>query len=285
MTANTQTPKNNAPNAPIGLFDSGVGGLSVYVHLQARLPYENFLYYADTKNVPYGNKNSDEIAILTEQAVDWLVWHGAKLVVVACNSASAHALERLRQKHSIPIVGLVPAIKPATFLTQTGKVAVLATQATLMGKSLNTLIHTLATPKNITVFKHFEPKLVPWVEMGAPTQHEVADLLIQQIHTWFHDGVDVIVLGCTHYPFFRPLLQAEIDRAKLGITLIDSGLAIANRVAFLLNENTAPSKNTHSPLRLYNSAHQNLIDIITRLIDLPIVLVDYYNQTDNAHHH
>ncbi|UXZ05622.1 glutamate racemase [Moraxella nasicaprae] len=220
--------------APIGVFDSGVGGLSVLRHLAALMPYESYIYYADTKNVPYGNKSADEILLLTLQAVDWLCKKGCKLVVIACNSASAHALSALRERCHVPIVGLVPAVKPACQITQTGQIAVLATQATLQGRLLTQVIDEVATPNGITVYKHFEPMLVPWVEQGMPITHQVADLLIEQTKKWQQMGVDVIVLGCTHYPFFREFLQAWIDEQGIEMTLIDSGVAIAKRVQSLL---------------------------------------------------
>lgn len=220
--------------APIGVFDSGVGGLSVLNHLVCLMPKEHYVYYADTKNVPYGDKSAEEILFLTLQAVDWLCRQGCKLIVIACNSASAHALTAIRQRCSVPIVGLVPALKPACLISKTKQVAVLATQATLNGRLLAQVIDEVATPNHILVHKHFEPKLVPWVESGMPIDHQVANLLIEQVRLWQAEGIDVIVLGCTHYPFFRGFLQDWIDKKQLPITLVDSGAAIAERVRYLL---------------------------------------------------
>lgn len=248
---NTHATCHHAPHAPIGMFDSGVGGLSVYLHLKSLLPHEDILYYADTKNVPYGEKSSEEIIALTDAAVAWLVEQGAKLVVIACNSASAYALDVLRAKYAIPIVGLVPAIKPACLASQNKKIAVLATRATLNGALFSEVVNQVATPLGVTVYRHFEPKLVPWVEMGMPIDHQVADLLIAQMHTWAKDGVDALVLGCTHYPFFREFLQAEIQDKALTMTLIDSGAAIASRVQSLLKDHTATPKDQPSPLRFF----------------------------------
>ncbi|WP_084349587.1 glutamate racemase [Moraxella oblonga] len=224
----------NDKTAPIGVFDSGVGGLSVYLHLKQALPNERFIYYADTANVPYGNKSGEEILLLTLQAVARLCKRGCKLIVIACNSASAYALSVLRERCSVPIVGLVPAVKPACELTQTCQIAVLATRATLNGRLLNEVIDDVATPKNITVHKHFEPTLVPWVENGMPIDSQVANLLIKQTQIWANNNIDVIVLGCTHYPFFKNFLQEYIKKNNLNIHLIDSGVAIAKRVQSLL---------------------------------------------------
>lgn len=264
-------------NAPIGIFDSGVGGLSVYLHLKDLLPNERFIYYADTANVPYGDKSANEINDLTTKAVEWLMTQGAKLIVIACNSASAYALDVLREKYpKLPIVGLVPAIKPACTLTQTKKIAVLATKATLMGNLLQSVIAQYATPNAISVHKHFEPRLVPWVESGMPIDHDVANLLIEQMYAWIHDGIDTLVLGCTHYPFFRQFLQNEIDKYTLPITLIDSGVAIAKRVAFLLKEHTLSTTTPNpQPLYLYSTDHnhtaQTLV-IAERLIQQTILM-------------
>lgn len=223
-------------SAPIGLFDSGVGGLSVYLHLAKQLPNEHYIYYADTQNVPYGSRSSEEIARFTLAAVSWLNEKGCKLIVIACNSASAHALETARQLYPhLPIVGLVPALKPAVLASQTKHVAVLATQATLEGKLLNQVITDIAEPLVTTVTKCFDPQLVPWVEAGMPTQDATAIRLTERIHEFHQSGIDHLVLGCTHYPFFKPLLQAQIEREQLGIKVVDSGVAIAARVQQLLS--------------------------------------------------
>ena len=132
---------NQDRDAPIGLFDSGVGGLSIYKHLAEQLPAERYVYYADTLHVPYGNRDSDDIQALTLTAVEWLYQQGCKLIVIACNSASAYALDAARQQYpQLPIVGLVPALKPAVLTSQSGHVAVLATKATLNGTLLNQVI-------------------------------------------------------------------------------------------------------------------------------------------------
>lgn len=264
--------------APIGIFDSGVGGLSVYLHLRALLPDERFVYFADTKNVPYGDKTSDEIASFSEQAIEWLMGYGVKLIVVACNSASAHALDRLRAKcPDIPIVGLVPAIKPACALTQTKSIAVLATRATLQGGLLAKVIDNYATPCGVSVHKHFEPTLVPWVEAGMPTDHQAVPLLKNQVQVWADMGVDTLVLGCTHYPFFRPFLLELIAKQNLPITVIDSGLAIAQRVQSLLEtfELQTPTPSP-SPLLFFSSAKQNsplVQDMVRTLIGDEVVFL------------
>ena len=225
-------------SAPIGVFDSGVGGLSVYLHLAQQLPTERYVYYADTLNVPYGNRDSEDIEALTLKAVEWLHQQGCKLIVIACNSASAYALDTARRCYPhIPIVGLVPALKPAVLASKSAHVAVLATKATLNGTLLNDVIVNFAKPNNTVVTKYFDPQLVPWVEAGMSEQDETAQRLRQQVRVFASEGVDQLVLGCTHYPFFKTFLLDEIAQQQLSIQVIDSGQAIAERVRQLLIAN------------------------------------------------
>lgn len=277
---------NNPNEAPIGVFDSGVGGLSVYQHLRQLLPNERFIYYADTKNVPYGDKSGDEILLLTLQAVARLCKRGCKLIVIACNSASAYALTAIRQRCSVPVVGLVPAVKPACKLTQTKKIAVLATKATLNGYLLNEVINEVAIPNGVTVFKHFEPSLVPWVEQGMPIDSQVASLLIHQTHLWAKAGVDVVVLGCTHYPFFKSFLQDEINKKNLAITLVDSGFAIAQRVQSLLKifniaSQEIPNLTQNPPLQLYATQLTNELLMIVKTLTNQQTIIPIFSQDEN----
>ena len=222
-------------SAPIGLFDSGIGGLSVYLHLAQQLPNERYIYYADTLNVPYGNRDSDDIKTLTLTAVEWLYQQGCKLIVIACNSASAYSLQTARCHYpQLPIVGLVPALKPAVLASKSGHVAVLATKATLNGKLLNDVIATIASPSATRVTKYFDPQLVPWVESGMPENSETAQNLRGQLQVFAKDGVDQLVLGCTHYPFFKDFVMQAIEAQKLSMQVVDSGQAIAERVKQLL---------------------------------------------------
>ena len=260
-------------NAPIGLFDSGVGGLSVYKHLAEQLPAERYVYYADTLHVPYGNRDSRDIEALTLTAVTWLYEQGCKLIVIACNSASAHALDVARRYYpQLPIVGLVPALKPAVLGSQSGHVAVLATKATLNGTLLNKVINEVAIPYQTTVTKYFDPMLVPWVEAGMPENSETAECLREQVRNFADNQVDYLVLGCTHYPFFKAFLQAEIDKQQLSMQIVDSGQAIAARVQSLLTERDllAEEINTCSDnqaLTFYASKYdKSLTELVQQLV-------------------
>lgn len=261
-------------DSPIGVFDSGVGGLSVYQHLRQQLPYERYLYYADTKHVPYGSRTAEDISNLALTGIDWLIRQGCKLVVVACNSASAHALNQARLRYpTIPIVGLVPALKPALAYVQAknaqltqasanlsnhllsnhlgNHVAVLATMATLHGQPLNDVMVQFATPHAIRVSKWYEPALVPWVERGMPPTDATAERLRKMLMLFAKQGVQAIVLGCTHYPFFKEFLLNQMVVQGHDMALFDSGDAIARRVKQLLAEQgllmspkNMPQKNT-----------------------------------------
>lgn len=256
-------------SAPIGLFDSGVGGLSVYLHLAQQLPYERYVYYADTLHVPYGNRDSEDIKALTLAAVEWLYQQGCKLIVIACNSASAYALDTARRYYpQLPIVGLVPALKPAVFASKTGHVAVLATKATLNGTLLNDVITNVAIPNATRITKHFDAKLVPWVEAGMPQESETAQGLRQQLQVFAQDGVDQLVLGCTHYPFFKAFLRQEIAEQQLAIQIVDSGQAIAERVKQLLLANHLLAGRL-SALTVEVSANERLGDTKAGLNILP----------------
>lgn len=266
-------------SAPIGLFDSGVGGLSVYQHLQNKLPNEQYVYYADTQYVPYGSRSCTQIRQLTLTAVEWLVGYGCKLIVIACNSASAHALTHARQRYPhIPIVGLVPAIKPAVLASHSKHIAVVATQATLNGHLLNEVIDSIATPHQTKVTKWFEPSLVPWVESGMPASSPTAHILKQQLHHFYTQEVDQLVLGCTHYPFFRPFVDAEISQQSWNIHIVDSGLAVANRVHDLLQHQGSLQSQAQQDNTLFFYATKvdvNLLPVIQRLISQPVQLMPF----------
>jgi glutamate racemase len=222
-------------SAPIGVFDSGMGGLSVVREIQAHLPYESIRYLADTANVPYGGKSDDEIRILTAQAVDWLYQSGCKAVVVACNTASAFSLTALRQHYGedFPIIGLVPAVKPAVAATRTGRIGVLATPGTLRGTLLQDVIKEVATPAQVEVFTAISPQLVPFVEQGLQNSAPCLAELDRVLSPLVNAGVDQLVLGCTHYPFLRDAItQVFADQ----FTLVDSGAAVARQTGRVLQQ-------------------------------------------------
>jgi glutamate racemase len=220
---------------PIGVLDSGVGGLSVVAELRRLLPHEAIVYFADTANCPYGPRPMAEIQALTEAATAFLLARGAKLVVVACNTASAAGLGPVRARYGaqVPIVGLVPAVKPAVALTRSGTIGVLATPGTLRGDLLRDVIAQHATPAGVQVIGTPGTGLVEAVESGALDTPATRALLAEALGPMLAAGADVLVLGCTHYPFLRPAIHAV---AGPGLTIVDSGDGVARRTAAVLDE-------------------------------------------------
>ena len=210
--------------APVGVFDSGVGGLTILQSLRAELPYERFVYFGDTGNCPYGTRTEADIRQLAVQAANVLIRRGAKLIVVACNTASVVALGELRDTFTLPIVGVVPAIKPAAECTRTGRIGVAATEASANGTYLHRLIADHAN--GVQVLAAGCPDLVTLAESGV-LEGPVAESAIERyIRPMLAAGIDRLVLGCTHFLAMR---QAFERVAGPGVTIIDSGAAVARQ--------------------------------------------------------
>ncbi|WP_163122349.1 glutamate racemase [Acinetobacter portensis] len=224
------------PNAPIGIFDSGVGGLSIAIEIARYLPNEHIVYYADTANVPYGPRDDQNIRELTAHAIEWLYRQGCKVAVVACNTASAFSLDYLREHYgeNFPIVGLVPALKPAVLQTTTKTVAVLATPATFRGKLIKDVIQRFAIPAEVSVLPITCLDLVPFVEAGEQMSEACLATLQKILKPAVDQNADYLVLGCTHYPFLKPAIQ-HIFGEKLKP--IDSGQAVARQTSRILIKN------------------------------------------------
>lgn len=220
-----------ACRAAIGVIDSGVGGLSVLAELQAAMPHEDFVYLGDTAHVPYGPRDANEIVELTERAVAMLCQQGVKAIVVACNTAAAFSLKPLRARYHLPIFGLVPAVKPAVERTKTGVVAVLATPGTLKGPLLHDVIQEFADPAGVKVIKAVNAELVPLVEAGQADSACARHVLRETLTPLLKHHVDQLVLGCTHYPFLLPSIQAEFNDR---FALVDSGAAVARHTRNIL---------------------------------------------------
>ncbi len=228
-------PKATA-NAPIGIFDSGIGGLSIAQEIAKHLPHERFIYFADTAHVPYGPRNDQNIRELTAQAIEWLYRKGCKVAVVACNTASAFSLDYLREHYgdNFPIIGLVPALKPAVLQSKSKTVAVLATPATFRGQLIKDVVDKFAQPSGVTVIPVTCLDLVPFVESGAQMSAACLATLKDILQPVVDQGADYLVLGCTHYPFLKIAIQSIFGQK---LTLIDSGLAVARQTARILIKN------------------------------------------------
>lgn len=218
-------------NLPIGLFDSGVGGLTIWKEIHQLLPNESTIYLADSFNAPYGIKSKEEIISLSKKNVDFLIEKGVKLIVVACNTATTNAISELRELYSIPIIGLEPAIKPAVLNSKTKSIGVLATKGTLLSDKFK---HAMSLYSDIVFVEQIGYNLVQLIENGKINSEEMHQLLLEYINPMLKQNVDHIVLGCTHYPFLKEHIKNLIPD---NVVVLDSGLAVANRVEQLLVEN------------------------------------------------
>jgi len=257
-------------DAPIGIFDSGIGGLSVAQEIARHLPNEQILYYADTAHVPYGPRSDQNIRELTAPAIEWLYRQGCKAAVVACNTASAFSLDYLREHYgeSFPIIGLVPALKPAVLQSKTKVVAVLATPATFRGNLIRDVIERFAMPTGVKVLPITCLELVPLVEQGLQMSQQCLNTLKKILQPVVEQGADHLVLGCTHYPFLKPAIQAIFGQQ---LTLVDSGQAVARQTARILIKNELLGEQTcesETRIQCYVSGHnaENLKPILQHLI-------------------
>jgi glutamate racemase len=215
----------------IAVFDSGLGGLSVLQEMQTFLPDYNLWYVADTAFCPYGPKPIQFIQARSLAIGRWFAAHGAAILVVACNTASSAALSLLREALPIPVIGMEPGLKPAAAVTRNGRIGVLATSNTLAGARFGSLIERFAA--GVDVWTQPCPKLVQQVEAGRLNDDETRALVEQYVRPLLDAGVDTLVLGCTHFPFLRPLITAA---AGPDISIIDTGPAVARQVARVAKE-------------------------------------------------
>jgi glutamate racemase len=216
---------------PVGVFDSGLGGITVLREIRKQLPGEDCLYVADSRVAPYGTKPPGVILDRAMRICEFLIEDGAKTIVVACNTASVVALPELRARYSVPFVGIVPAVKPAASLTRTGVIGVLATPVTTDSGPLAKLIEDFAY--GVKVMTQVCPGLVPMVERGEIAGPAVEELLGFCLQPLLDAGADVIVLGCTHYPF----LSEAIGRiCGSEVVLVDPSAAVARQLSRVLNE-------------------------------------------------
>ncbi|RCS59253.1 glutamate racemase [Parvibium lacunae] len=237
------------PNGPIGVFDSGVGGLTVLRALQAQLPHERFIYVADNGHAPYGDKSPEFITERSEKIAAFLQAEGAKALVIACNTATAAAAQQLRTRWPAwPIIGIEPAVKPATMLTKTGVVGILATTNTLASEKFRQLVARFAD--NAKVVVQACPGLVDEIEQGHFDSPRLQSLLTEYIGALQAAQADVIVLGCTHYPFVRKQIQAI---AGSDVQIIETGQAVARELRRRLNEENILAPQSSQGMKLYST--------------------------------
>jgi glutamate racemase len=222
--------------APIGVFDSGVGGLSVLRHIREQLPHEQLLYLADSGFAPYGDKPEQVVAERSLAIAGFLVARGAKALVVACNTATVAAIKLLRAHYpDMPIVGVEPGLKPAAAATRNGKVGVLATNVTLAGEKFLALREQISQSSHAQFLLQGCTGLVEQIELGELGTEATAAMLDRYIKPLLDQGADTLVLGCTHYPFVRGTIEATVARhTSREVLLVDTGDAVARQLARLL---------------------------------------------------
>lgn len=215
--------------APIGIFDSGIGGTSIWREIHALLPNESTRYLADSLNAPYGSRSKEEIIALSEKNTRILLDMGCKIIVVACNTATTNAVGYLRSHFDIPFIGIEPAIKPASLQTKTDSIGILATRGTLSSK----LFHNTSKvfTQNIKVTEVIGEGIVQLIEAGKIHSNEMKELLKKYVQPMLENDIDHLVLGCTHYPYLIPQLRELLPK---NVRIIDSGVAVARQTKNIL---------------------------------------------------
>ncbi|MEO8773480.1 MAG: glutamate racemase [Gelidibacter sp.] len=245
---------------PIGIFDSGIGGTSIFKEIKALLPNEHTIYLADSSNAPYGNKSSQEIIDLSIKNTELLITKECKLIVVACNTATTNAIKVLRESYDIPLIGIEPAIKPAALRTETKAIGILATKGTLSSE----LFHktTDLYSNGIKVIEQVGEGIVTLIEDGETYSDAMKILLQSYLKPMLDANIDYLVLGCTHYPYLMPIL---LDMLPKHVKIIDSGQAVARQTKTvleqhqLLNTQTSIAKN-----QFYTNGN---VDILTTILE------------------
>lgn len=241
---------------PIGLFDSGIGGTSIWKEVVKLLPNEKTIYLADSKNAPYGEKSSEEILALSIKNTELLISKGCKIIIVACNTATTNAIDYLRTNYPISFIGIEPAIKPAALLSKTGAIGILATKGTLTSKLFEKTANEYT--KNITKIEQDGEGLVPLIEAGKLNSEELHYLLEKYLKPMLAFNIDHLVLGCTHYPYLIPQIKKIVGE---NVKIIDSGEAVAKQTKAVLEKNNLVSPSTK------NGAHQFYINIDKNVLE------------------
>lgn len=237
--------QKNCPS-PIGVFDSGIGGLSILREVRRLLPHEHLVYVADSAHMPYGDKSREFVVGRSISVSEFLITQGAKVIVVACNTATSAAIATLRERVAVPVIGVEPALKPAAQKTRSGIIGVLATSGTLQGEKFHQLYERFS--ENVEVLMQPCAGLVEQIEAGALTAKATRALVERYVIPLLDRGADTLVLGCTHYPFVAPLIQAV---AGQSVSIIDPSPAVAREVRRRLAEKNQLSGNSGNPCECF----------------------------------
>lgn len=244
-------------NQPIGIFDSGIGGTSIWKEIHQLLPNEKTIYLADSRNAPYGQKSKQEIIDLSMKNTDFLLKMNCKLIVIACNTATTNAIQELRSKYSVPFIGIEPAIKPAATNSRTQIIGILATQGTLNSELFNKTTEMFHDTKIIEQVGH---GLVTLIESGQINSPEMSKLLHSYLTPMIEANIDYLVLGCSHYPYLIPQIKKILPP---HIQIIDSGQAVAKQTQNILRDQVGFSTAEESiPIFYTNSDPKVLSEIL-----------------------
>ncbi|OJA34686.1 glutamate racemase [Burkholderia ubonensis] len=270
-----------AAGAPVGVFDSGLGGLSVLRAVRAQLPGESFVYVADSRHAPYGPRDEAFITERTLAIGEWLAREGAKALVVACNTATAQSIAAIRERLAIPLVGVEPGIKPAAALSASGIAGVLATQSTLASARFQALLDRYGAGRRFIC----QPGhgLVEAVERGDTNSPALRALLDGYLQPMLDAGADTLVLGCTHYPFFTETIR---DLVGNRLTIVDTSDAIARQLARVLDERglRAPAGTRAAPPRFCSTSDgRQLRALASTLLGLDAPVESVAISSPNAH--
>ena len=246
--------------SPIGIFDSGIGGTSIFKEIHRLLPNESIIYLADSKNAPYGDKSRDEILALSIKNTELLLDKNCKIIVVACNTATTNAIKTLRQKYpNTPFIGIEPAIKPAALNSNTKTIGILATKGTLSSGlfSKTAELHT----KGIKCIEQIGEGLVPLIEENKIDSTAMKNLLTSYLDSMIAQNIDYLVLGCSHYPYLIPEIKKIIPN---HIKIIDSGEAVAKQTRTILDKFNLDNKLNNNPdINLFTNLNPTILNQIT----------------------
>ena len=243
---------------PIGIFDSGVGGTSIWREIKTLLPLEHTIYLSDSKNAPYGNKSKESIIDLSIKNTEFLLNKNCKIIVVACNTATTNAIKILREKYDVPFIGIEPAIKPAALKTKTNTIGILATKGTLTSELFEKTSNTIN--QKIIRKEIIGTGLVDLIESGKLYSEEMTQLLSSYIIPLLEQQADCLVLGCTHYPYLIPQIRKIVGDK---IQIIDSGEAVARQTKTILEMNNLTNKSTDKAYhQFFINKEKNVLEML-----------------------
>jgi glutamate racemase len=265
-------------NHPIGILDSGVGGLTVLQAVVQELPHESIVYIGDSKNTPYGVKSSNEIYTLAKRMIEFLLAKKVKLIVIACNTITVSCLDRLRIDYpEMPIIGTVPVVKTAVAVTQNKRIGILSTTSTAKSDYQKHLIEKFAT--DCTVFNYGNDELVPLIERGKGESDEMGHILKKVLRKFQDEKIDTLVLGCTHFPFLEKQMNNILGSQ---VQLVESGGAVARQVRRVLEQNKNLAEEKSGEVKVYTTGNMHIAkNLVVSTIEKRLVTVQQITIEDD----